>query len=576
MNLFDYIKERVAMVDVAREYVSLKKAGIYYKGCCPFHQEKDASFTVSPHKGIFYCFGCHATGDAISFIAQIEGCNQFDAAKLLIEKYQLDIPAELLNEKHKTNVSFDEKNRYFNLCSLVVKWCQEELKKSSFAQQYLTTRNLESKIIDLFEIGYFPSGTYQIKAFIRFMHNNGFLLQDLIDAYIIIEGKGALYSPYEERIIFPISDHLGRHCGFGGRIFKENDERAKYYNSHENNFFNKGSLLFGLQQAKKAIQSTNTVFLVEGYTDCLMMAQNGYPQTVATLGTACTHNHLQKLTHYTETIYVLFDGDNAGFQAMLRLTQLCWDVNIDIRVICLPKNEDPASFLGGGKDLSVHINQSLDIFTFFIQYSTSQFKNQTLKKKIVIIREILNIISTIDDKLKQTLLLQDAALKLNLPLEILKNECNNFYTELSPKQAPKIQVSVSEGEKKLFALILRQPQLLEREEIMIICNAFSEPLKNILVHYQKLAHKSLSQLTELLTEEEKQLTHAIIMAHDKEHNEQSDDIIKNFVKRYWKKISAGTKEKIVQAQQINDEKQVKLLLHHMEDLKKKILNWSVQ
>jgi len=577
MNLFTYIKERIAMLDIAREYVALKKAGIYYKGCCPFHQEKDASFTISPHKGIFYCFGCHATGDAISFIAQIEGCNQFEAAKLIIEKYQLDVPDEFLQEKKEDSTSFDEKNRYFALCKLTAQWCSEQLKQSSRAQQYLKSRNIDPTIIELFKIGYFPAGLNKIRAFQRFIHQNGFLVKDLLDAHIIIEGKNVPYSPFEDRIIFPIADHLGRYCGFGGRIFQPSDERAKYYNSRENSFFNKGSLLFGLHQAKKSIQAEGTAFLVEGYTDCIAMTQYGYPNSVATLGTACTHQHLKQLSHYAEELYVLFDGDAAGLQAMLRLTQLCWDVNIDIRVICLPSNEDPASSLGSGNDLKAHIKKAVDIFSFFIRYSTRQFKNQTLKKKVAIAHELLNIISIIDDELKKTILLQDAALKLNIPFETLKGECRQFYDQPVPiKPIIKMEKTITEGEKKLFVLLLEQPTLLEREDITIMLNAFSEPLKTILSKYLNLAEKSFSQLEELLEPEEKQLTHTLIMAHAKVHNQNIEQTIHTFVKQQWKKIASATKEKIVQAQQLEDQQQVTVLLKQLQELKKKLLNWGVQ
>ncbi|KKQ20200.1 MAG: primase protein [candidate division TM6 bacterium GW2011_GWA2_36_9] len=265
MNLFTYIKERLSIADVAREYVSFKKAGIYYKGTCPFHQEKDASFTISPHKGIFYCFGCHATGDVISFISQIEGCNQFEAAKLLIEKYSIDIPEQLLQEKKDSTTSLDEKNHYFALCELMAKWCNEQLPQSPQAMAYLTQRNITPATIKHFTIGYFPSGIKAIKQFQRFAHQHDFLIKDLTDARLLMEGKNCHYSSFEERIIFPITDHLGRCCGFGGRVFQKDDDRAKYYNSHENSFFNKGTLLFGLSQAKKAIQQSGKAFTLNNY-----------------------------------------------------------------------------------------------------------------------------------------------------------------------------------------------------------------------------------------------------------------------------------------------------------------------
>lgn len=577
MNLFTYIKERVAMVDIAREYVLLKKAGIYYKGCCPFHQEKDASFTVSPHKEIFYCFGCHATGDVISFISQVEGCNQFEAAQLIIEKYQIDIPEELLKEKKEATLSFDKKNRYFALCEIISEWCVKELQQSPEALNYLESRKIDPAIAQRFKIGFFPAGIQKIKSLQKYIHQKSFLVSDLLEAHIMSEGQNSPYSPFEDRIIFPISDHLGRHCGFGGRIFKPGDERAKYYNSRENSLFNKGALLFGLHQAKKSIQQCESVFIVEGYTDCVAMAQHGYPHTVATLGTACTHTHLKQISHYADQIYVLFDGDSAGLQAMLRLTQLCWDVNIDIRVIQLPSNEDPASYLGSGNDLKKYINKADDIFSFFIHYSTKQFKQQTLKKKMTIVRELLNIINAIDDGLKRTILLQDAALNMNLPFEMLQSECKKSYGALKTEKAlVEEKTTITEGEKKFFALLLEQPKLVEREDVIIMLNAFSEPLKTILNKYRLLPEKSFNLLIEKLTIEEKQLTYALSVSHAKEQVVQnSEQTIQAFAQQHWKKITHVTKEKITQAQQMNDPKQVTILLEQLQELKKKILNWGV-
>ena len=170
-------------------------------------------------------------------------------------------------------------------------------------------------------------------------------------AGILSESKNALYSPFEDRIMFPITDNLGRFCGFGGRTFMPQDERPKYYNSKENNFFTKGSLIFGLNVAKRDIQHKEIVFVVEGYMDCIAMAQHGYTNTVATLGTACTLEHLKQLSRYASYVYVLYDGDAAGQSAILRLTELCWNVNMDLKVIRLPRQEDPASFLAKGKAL---------------------------------------------------------------------------------------------------------------------------------------------------------------------------------------------------------------------------------
>src|SRR3970040_1696577 len=182
MNIFNFIKSRVSILDVAKEYSTLKRAGGYHKGTCPFHHEKTASFTVSPDKEIFYCFGCHISGDAISFIAKIENCSQKDAAKLLAEKYSIDLPQNIsfeLSEKHT-----EEKNHYFSICKAVALWCHEQLLKNSSAQAYFQKRGFGQDSFNYFTLGYFPSGNASISDLLYSMKKQSILPRDLIDAHI--------------------------------------------------------------------------------------------------------------------------------------------------------------------------------------------------------------------------------------------------------------------------------------------------------------------------------------------------------------------------------------------------------
>ena len=577
MNLFNFLKDRIQVVDVIKEYVSLKKAGTYYKGRCPFHHEKDASFTVSPHKQIFYCFGCQATGDVIAFIAQIEGCSQFEAAKFIIDKYNIEVPPQLLNEKQESSGTISQKNHYYQLCEAIATWCAQQLQSNQDAKTYLNERKLTQNIIEQFDIGYFPPGQSNLKKLQQHLLHQGFLIKDLFDQHILIESQKGLYSPFEDRIIFPISDHIGRYCGFGGRVFKPHDERAKYYNSRENTFFAKGSLLFGLQHAKKAIQKTTTAFLVEGYFDCIMMVQHGYPNTIATLGTTCSIEHLKLLAQHTDTLFVIFDGDAAGLRAMLRLTQLCWHANINIRIICLPKNEDPASFLGEGHKLEPYVERAQDIFTFFIDNASTQFKQQSLRGKLAIVHELIEIIMTIDDNLKQVILLQDAAESLHIPYAILQRECDKqqTYHNAEPDVQKPESDDTSATERKLFALIINNPKLLEREEVILLLDLFPESICRILNQFNGLSTKTLDELVPLLSEQDKQLTYTLIMTHDETEANDPEAVIASAIRHSWKVLAQKIKERVAQAHQCNDHQQVTRLLEHLQELKKKMLTRSL-
>lgn len=438
MSLFKFVKNNVAILEVISAYTTLKQAGHYWKGCCPFHAEKTASFTVSPNRNIFYCFGCHVGGDSISFIEKVENCSALQAAEYLIERFSLTVPEEFrAKDRHKSTVHTDEKKQYWDLCAHTAVWCHNQLLRSPHIQEYLAHRGIEKNMMAHFMLGFFPSGQYALKSLVDYVKTHNYLLDDLLTANIVGMTKGTVFSSLEDRIIFPIKDHLGRHCGFGGRIFKPQDTRPKYYNSKENPYFSKGSLLFGLELAKKYIQQTNSAFLVEGYMDCIAMVQHGFHNTVATLGTACNLEHLKVLSRYCQILYVLFDGDGAGQKAMLRLTEFAWQVNIDLKILCLPPGEDPASFLAKKGDLASLINRAQDIFMFYIQHLGQDFYQKTLHEKIQNTKNLLSLVAHLEP-LKQDFLLQTAAKAFAIPFGTLKAELARFVQKTGP--APEIQV----------------------------------------------------------------------------------------------------------------------------------------
>jgi len=422
MSLFQYIKEHIAIMDVVGRYVRLKPAGTYYKGSCPFHQETDASFTVSPDRQIFYCFGCQAGGDVISFIARVENLGQMEAARHLIEEYSLSLPAGVAKEAAVIQKHAGEKKSFFAVCSFVAQWTHEQLKYSSDAQAYVAKRMISEEIRNLFSIGYFPGGAQAAQLLVQAAARKNILVKDLLRAGVLFDSRSALRSPFEERIIFPITDTLGRACGFGGRVFLPHDTRAKYYNSKESEFFIKGKLLFGFDLAKKSMREQRSVFLVEGYTDCIAMVQHGYPHTIATLGTACTQDHLQLLARYVDVVFVLYDGDKAGEKAIIRLTELCWHSNIELRVVRLPGDADPAEYLSEHQTLDAVISKAQDIFSFFVRSVGNNFTQKPLAQKLGAVEKILNLVARFDDLIKKELLLQQASEVLQVSIDALRGQ----------------------------------------------------------------------------------------------------------------------------------------------------------
>jgi DNA primase len=616
MDLFEFVKSNLDILDLVREHTSLKKAGVYWKGRCPFHHEKTGSFTVSPHKGIFYCFGCHANGDAIGFTAKIENCSQIDAAKLLVDKYNLQVP-ESLATRDQLKQELQSEKQHFKTCEIVTLWCQKNLTKNSLAYKYLVeTRQITSDTIDQFKVGYFADGPAAIKSLINFASSQNILLADLVNANILIQTKTNTYSPFEDRIIFPITDYLGRYCGFGGRVFKPLDQRAKYYNSRENPYFNKGALLFGLDKARKSIQQQDSVFLVEGYTDCVALFQHGYPNVVAILGTACTTEHIKLISRFCTQIYVLYDSDQAGQQAILRLTELCWNFNIEVKVIILPEGADPASFLTSGETLETAIAESQDIYKFIVERSCKSFNNEKLANKIQGIEKLINIINNVPDQLKRSILLEDAARSLGLPVESLRvkhSKTNPSYpanatsnlnsgsingslnTQATHASLNKISNSVNNTsidtqvdviEKKIFAAIINKPELfisqyyplatqlsapfnkildtLINTQVMTPNTTVATQIANFAYNFERI----LSNLE--LTEQE--FVRQTIMSEGAETGpDEFKHLMLLFLQKRWKIIIGQTKQQITNAQDSLDHSSLAKTVAEFQKLKTTLL-----
>ena len=406
------------------------------------------------------------------------------------------------------------------------------------------------------------------------------------------EGRGALYSPFEEHIIFPIRDWQGRYCGFGGRIFKEYDNRSKYYNSKESDFFLKGSLLFGFDMAKQEIQTKKAAFLVEGYTDCIAMVQHGFINTVATLGTACTKQHLQQLGRYAQELYVLYDGDSSGQKAILRLTELCWQVSLDLKVINLPQQDDPASFLEKGNDLQKLAKNAKNIFVFFLETMGKDFSQTThMQKRLATIRKFVEIIKKLDDTLKQDLLLQQASQIFDIPFGTLKQELkkttaypsqNQINTQTKPveKENSDKQESLkssSKLEKKLFSAILNDIKLLTSEHEPYVLEYLSSPLRKILKKAKEIQNKydvhSFDALFAELDEQEKYFVSRIIIEGEGDYSQATfDSLLSQFYKKHWKKILNDIKIKLTEASNKGNKKEVQFILENLATFKKQLAN----
>lgn len=580
MNLFSFIKSRVSITTVISEYTTLKKAGLYLKGLCPFHQEKTPSFTVSPHREIFYCFGCHSGGDAIAFIEKAEQCTPLEAATYLAERYQIEIP-DALKQSQEKQQSFDARERYWKLCAAFGAWCHDQLLKSPAALEYLKDRGINAKTVEHFKLGLFPATAASQKKLLGYMSEQNFLLHDLLENHLLIDGKNIIYSPFTDRIIFPIKSHLGNFCGFGGRIYKPTDERPKYYNSKENPYFSKGHLLFGLDLAKKAIQQTGCALLVEGYMDCLAMVQHGYSNTVATLGTACTIEQLHQLARYAQELIVVYDGDQAGQNAMLRLTELCWQVNLELKIIQLPSGTDPANLLQRpDTNFQALFGSAKDIFLFFVEQTGKNFQGKKIGTKLETIRTLIGIMQKLDDPLKQDLLLHRAAQTFDIPTSALTNEFARLAPAHRPAEAQKIPSEstidstlkeITTLEKKLFSVIINNVKLLNAEDTEYLLEYLSLPLQDLL--RRMIPCLDFMHFFDTLTVQEKQMVSQLIaQTYDYQNAEQLEYLLTQFQRSNWKSFVTSTKIKLIRAQQAGNKEDEEKVLHQFQELKKKLIS----
>jgi len=588
MNLFGALKEKINITDIVSKYLTLKRAGSYLKGRCPFHSEKTASFTVSPSKGIFYCFGCHLGGDVIAFIAKIEGCSQIEAVKILAKDYNIDLPNS--HESMPGKDWFNAREYYIKICHLFEAWCHQMMLNHQNGLNYLFSRGLNMDSVKLFKIGLCPNDPLSMRSFLAFCKKNNILMQDLLEAKLLLQATNRYYLPFEGRITFPIKDYLGRLFGFGGRAFENLENRAKYYNSHDNQYFKKGTLLFGLDLAKKFIQEKGELFLVEGYFDVVMMVQAGYKNTVATLGTACTHEHLLQISQYADKVYVTYDGDKAGHNAIIRMVELCWDVNLDLYVIKLPQGYDPASFLQEKKEFNHLIDQSMDIFGFIVENYGKDFAKCSFSEKLKLTKKVLELISKIKDNIKRHILLKRASELFGIPIDMLKNEMifvdsqsntvknkplvkENLEKSVPAKVTIEHTNEISLLEKNLFSVIIYNTGALDLEEEKFLIQFFGSPFKELLTKIHELKSSKDSdnaQLFSNLTEEERNLVTAIVISVNDDKN-TLHELLAQFYKKQWKLIVANMKLKISQAQKMGDANLVKNLLGQLEDLRNKIL-----
>ena len=423
------------IIDVLSDYLTLKKSGSNYKANCPFHDEKTPSFMVSPNKGIYKCFGCGKSGNALRFVMDHEQLTFIEAIKLLGKKYNVELIEEaqspeqvqLLSKKEKMYVALDwAKNLYISILNHEV--------DGKIGREYIKSRGISPKAQETFGLGLSPKGW------------DGLLLASQVhkldegvlnDAGLIVKREEKTFDFFRERLMFPIIDTNGRVLGFGGRDLKGDGKGPKYINTPQTEVYDKSNVLYGLFQAKRAVRNKDRLILTEGYTDVIALHQAGIEEAVSASGTALTEGHIHKIKRFTKNVVLLFDGDGAGQRAAKKGIELCLRMGLFPKVCLLPEDHDPDSYIHkfGGQHLTDHIStKAQDAIYYELSLLAGIASNLDPQHKAGEVEQLLGLVSYVTSPIQRGIYIKQIGHELSIDEEILHGELRRIKgaTKASP------------------------------------------------------------------------------------------------------------------------------------------------
>ena len=453
-SIIDEVKTSNNILDVISQYVILKRSGRNFLGLCPFHKEKSPSFSVSPDKQIFHCFGCGVGGDVITFICKIENVNYKEAnITLPVSDNAQDAKREMLKQK------------VYEINEIVAKFYHENLYKPSAkeAQEYVKKRKLDNNTLKKFMIGY-SNGTNEVYKFLK---QKGFKEEEILLSNLVKKTDYGYNDVYKNRLIFPIQDVRNRIIAFGGRVL--DDSKPKYINSPEGIVYNKGRNLYALNVAKNA--DTKNIIMVEGYMDAVSLHQRGISNAVASLGTSLTEGQARLLRKYTEKVVISYDSDGAGQAATLRGLDILKNVGCDVRILQMDGAKDPDEYVikyGNGR-FNLLVENAISLIEFKTKVLKKNLDITNVNDKIKFLKETAQLLTKVDSKIEQELYVDKISKEHNISKEALYAEINklsnktinNKILERAPKTIIKredIQKKLIEREKSIIALLIQEKE----------------------------------------------------------------------------------------------------------------------
>ena len=454
----DQIIESSRVEEVVGDYVNLKKRGANLLGLCPFHNEKTPSFTVSPTKGIYKCFGCGKAGSSVNFVMEHEHYSYPEALKFLANKYNIEIEEE--EQTAEQIKQANEKESLFLISQYAAEYFEEQLHKSedgrAIGLSYFKERGFREETIEKFKLGYSPD---KWDAFTQQAIEKGYSLDYLEKTGLTIVKGEKNFDRFKGRVIFPIQNISGRVIGFGGRTLSADKKAAKYLNSPESEIYHKSQVLYGLNFAKKKVIELDRCYLVEGYTDVISFHQNGIENVVSSSGTSLTIEQIRLLKRYTQNITILFDGDAAGIKAAFRGIDMILEEGLNVKVLAFPDGEDPDSYAKS------HSNAELSDFLQQNAFDFIRFKTNLLLdevgddpiKRTGLIKEIVSSIALIPDPIARSVYIQECSQLMNIAEQALLSELNKV-------RRAKLSKKINQQEKEERLLEEEIPVHLEEEK----------------------------------------------------------------------------------------------------------------
>ena len=413
-EILDEIRSRNDIVSTISQYMTLKRKGRNYFGLCPFHNEKSPSFSVSPDKQIFHCFGCGVGGDVINFVKKIENIGFLDSVRLLAEKSGIQLPNDI-SKAEEENIKL--KNRIYKINELAAKFYHENLYKptSKIAQDYIKKRKLNNATLKSFLMGYASNSSNEL---LRYLKEQGFTEEELLASCLIGKSDRGYYDKFRNRLMIPIRDERGRFIAFGGRVL--DDSKPKYINSPENIVYSKGRNLFGLNVAREGVHGPlKRLLIVEGYMDAISLYQRGITNVVASLGTALTDSQGRLLRRNTEQVILGYDADGAGQQAIIRGMEILKSMDIDIRILQISGAKDPDEYVlkFGPEKMVKAMDEAISAIEFKIKVLRANLDLNNVNDKVRFLTEIAKILSNVDNNIEREVYID----RISKVYEISKN-----------------------------------------------------------------------------------------------------------------------------------------------------------